>query len=59
MAVRDRRPFRSLIAAGVVLALGAQFSAHAQKGRKISVGDDPFIKDGSPGLVIIEVLDYE
>jgi hypothetical protein len=47
-----------LITAGLVL--GAQSSwALAKKGPKISVGDDPSIKNGSPGFVLVEVTDYQ
>jgi len=47
------------MAAGLVLALGPQSWAHAQIGRKISVGDYPSKKAGSPGLVLIEVADFQ
>jgi protein-disulfide isomerase len=33
--------------------------ASAQKGLKISVGDSPSMKEGSPGLVLIEVSDFQ
>ncbi len=55
--VRDISPW--LLAAGLVLALGPQSWAHAQIGRKISVGDYPSMKEGSPGLVLIEVSDFQ
>lgn len=48
-----------VVAAGVALLLGSQPLASAQKGPKISVGDDPSIKEGSPELVLIEVADFE
>jgi hypothetical protein len=50
---------RWIMAAGLVLALGPQSWAHAQIGRKISVGDYPSQKKGSPGLVLIEVADFQ
>lgn len=50
---------RWLVAAGLVLALGPQSWAHAQIGRKISVGDYPSLKEGSPGIVLIEVGDFQ
>jgi hypothetical protein len=50
---------RWIVAAGLVLALGPQTWAHAQIGRKISVGDLPSQKEGSPGLVLIEVADFQ
>jgi protein-disulfide isomerase len=42
----------------VVLMLGPSW-ALAQKGRKISLGDSPSMKEGSPGLVLIEVSDFQ
>ena len=48
-----------MVAVGVVLVLGSQSSALAQKGRKISVGDYPSLKEGSPGLVLVEVADFQ
>ena len=43
---------------GALLLLGPQSWA-AQKGPKISVGDDPSMKEGNPGLVLIEVSDFQ
>jgi protein-disulfide isomerase len=43
---------------GIVLLLGAQ-AAFAQKGRKISLGDAPSRKKGSPNLVLVEVSDFQ
>lgn len=55
---RSNRWLSSLMAAaGVVLALGAP--AWAAKGPKISVKDDPSLKEGSPGLVLVEVADFQ
>ena len=50
---------RWAVAAGLVLALGPQSWAHAQVGRKISVGDYPSMKEGSPELVLVEVSDFQ
>jgi hypothetical protein len=50
---------RWVVAAGLVLILGPQSWAHAQVGRKISVEDYPSMKEGSPGLVLIEVSDFQ
>lgn len=47
------------ITAGVVLVLGSQSWAFAGKGPKISVGDDPSMKEGSPELVLVEVSDFQ
>jgi protein-disulfide isomerase len=43
----------------VVLVLGPQSGALAQKGAKISVGDAPSMKKGSPEFVLVEVADFE
>jgi hypothetical protein len=58
MTVRIRGLFPWLVAAGVVLVLASQSWA-AQKGPKISVADDPSMKEGNPGLVLIEVSDFQ
>jgi hypothetical protein len=50
---------RFVVAAAVVLVLGAQSSALAQKGLKISLGDAPSMKQGSPDLVLVEVSDFQ
>jgi hypothetical protein len=57
MTVRIRGLSPWLVAAGLVLVLASQ--SWAQKGQKISVGDDPSMKEGSPGLTLIEVSDFE
>jgi hypothetical protein len=48
-----------VVAAGVVLVLGSQSLAFAKKGSKISVRDDPSLKEGSPGLVLVEISDFQ
>lgn len=47
-----------VIAVGAVLILGAPSWA-AKKGQKISVEGNPAIKEGSPGLVLVEVGDFQ
>lgn len=47
------------IVAALVLVLGSQPAALAKKGAKIPVGDDPSMKEGSPGLVLVEVSDFQ
>jgi hypothetical protein len=47
------------VVAAVVLVLGSQSSAFAKKGQRIPVGDDPSLKEGSPGLVLVEVSDFQ
>jgi len=59
MTTNVRGISRWLAAAGLVLVLGPQSWAHAQAGRKISVGGYPSEKEGSPGLVLIEVGDFQ
>jgi protein-disulfide isomerase len=53
------RGITSWIAVGLFLILGAPSWAFAKKGPKISVGDDPSMKEGSPGLVLVEVSDFQ
>ncbi|HYX26596.1 MAG TPA: hypothetical protein VFC23_20750 [Thermoanaerobaculia bacterium] len=53
------RGISRLIVALVVLALGAQSGALAQKGRKISLSGHPSMKQGSPAFVLVEVSDFQ
>lgn len=46
-----------IVAAGLVLSSPSW--AAGKKGPKISVGDDPSMKEGSPGLVLVEVSDFQ
>jgi len=48
-----------VVAAGLVLVLGPQPWAVAQKGAKISVGDAPSLKVGSPEVVLVEFSDFQ
>lgn len=57
MTIRIRSISRWVIA--VVLFFGTSPWALAQKGSKISVADDPSMKEGSPGLVLIELSDFQ
>ena len=59
MTANIRGLARWVAAAGLVLTLGPQPWAQAQVGRKISVGGYPSMKEGSPGLVLIEVSDFQ
>ncbi len=59
MTARSRGIFPSVVAIGVVLILGSYSPAFAKKGTRISVGDDPSLKNGSPGIVLVEVGDFE
>lgn len=60
MRVGLRGVFRCVIAVGAVLVLGCQSLAVAKSGGpKISVGDNPSMKEGSPKLVLIEVSDFQ
>ena len=58
MATGIRGMASLVIAVGAVLVLGAPSWA-AKKGLKISVEDDPTMKEGSPGLVLVEVADFQ
>lgn len=57
MSIGIRGISRWVLAVG--LFLGPQTWAQAQIGRKIAVGDYPSKKEGSPGLVLIEVSDFQ
>ena len=50
---------RITVAVGIVLVFGSQSWAFAKKGQKISVGDDPSMKEGSPKFVLVEVSDFQ
>lgn len=58
MATGIRGMASLVIAVGAVLVLAAPSWA-AKKGLKISVEDDPTMKEGSPGLVLVEVGDFQ
>lgn len=58
MTVRIRGLSPWVIAVSFVLVLGSQSLAF-QKGKKISVGDDPSMKEGNPGFVLVEVSDFQ
>jgi len=49
---------RFLLFIGALILVGSQSWA-APKGPKISVGDDPSLKEGTPGLVLVEVSDFQ
>jgi len=49
---------RFMLFVGALILVGSQSWA-AQKGPKISVGDDPSMKEGTPGLVLVEVSDFQ
>ena len=51
--------FSRILVAGAILLAGAQPWAFAQTGSRISVGDDPSRKTGSPRLVLVEVADFQ
>jgi hypothetical protein len=59
MTATIRGHFPLVLAIGICLGLGAQPSALAKWGAKISVRDDPSMKEGSPGLVLVEVSDFQ
>jgi protein-disulfide isomerase len=51
--------FRGASAAAAILLLGTQAWVFAEESRKIAVGDDPSLKQGSPALVLVELSDYQ
>ena len=55
---RNLRVISSLVITAGLL-LGSQAWALSKKGPKISVGDDPSIKNGSPQFVLVEISDYQ
>jgi hypothetical protein len=60
MTVKLRGIFRMIVAVGILLVLGSEsWAALAKKGPKISVGDDPSMKEGSPKFVLVEVSDFQ
>jgi hypothetical protein len=59
MTARSRGIFPSVVALGIVLFLGSHSLVFAKKGTRISVGDDPSLKNGSPGIVLVEVSDFQ
>ena len=58
MTTRFYGPSSLLVVIGFGLLLGSSAEAFA-KGPKISVGDDPSIKEGSPNLILVEVADFQ
>lgn len=47
-----------ILLVGALILLASQSWA-AKKGPKISVADDPSMKEGTPGLVLVEVSDFQ
>jgi hypothetical protein len=58
MTIRIHGVSGLVVTIGVLLLLGSQSRAFA-KGQKISVADDPSMKEGSPDLVLVEVSDFQ
>ena len=48
-----------VVAVGAILLIGSPSWAFARKGPRISVGDDPSMKEGSPALVLVELSDFQ
>jgi hypothetical protein len=59
MKFLNRAKLSWVFTAGVVVVLGSQSWAFAKQGPKISVGDNPSMKEGSPQLVLVEVSDFQ
>lgn len=53
-----RGMFPRVVALGAILLAGVP-GAFAQTGSRISVGDDPSQKEGSPALVLVELSDFQ
>jgi hypothetical protein len=58
MSTGVRRIGGCVVAVGLLL-LASQSAGLAQKGRKISLADDPSLKEGAPAVVLVEVSDYQ
>ena len=50
---------RSAVLIGSLLLFGSASAGFAKRGLKISVGDDPSLKQGSPRVVLIEISDFQ
>ena len=59
MRASARGMFPLVVVLGLILGLGLPFSVFAKKNPRISVADDPSLKEGSPGLVFVEIADFE
>jgi protein-disulfide isomerase len=59
MTIRIRSFSRWIGVIGAFLVLGQPSSAIAQVGRKISMEGYPSMKEGSPELVLLEVVDFQ
>lgn len=58
MSIRVSGVGKSAIACAFVLLVSLS-AALAMSGRKIAIGDEPSLKQGAPGLVLVEVADFE
>ena len=56
MSTGVNRVVRSAVVLGLLLLSPA---AGFAKGRKISLGDDPSLKEGSPAIVLVELSDFQ
>lgn len=59
MRASARGMFPLVVVLGVILGLGMESAVFAKKNPRISVGDDPSLKQGSPGLVLVEIGDFQ
>ncbi|HEX4954249.1 MAG TPA: thioredoxin domain-containing protein [Thermoanaerobaculia bacterium] len=57
--LRRSSPWAVVLGFTLVLVLGSPAVASAKKGPKISVGNDPSMKVGSPSLVLVELSDFQ
>ena len=59
MSIRVSGFAKSMVVVGSLVFLASASSAFAKGGRKISVGDDPSLKQGSPRVVLVEISDFQ
>ena len=59
MSIRVSSGTKPAVVIGCLLLLASASAGFAKGGQKISVGDDPSLKQGSPRVVLIEVSDFQ
>ncbi len=59
MSIRVSDFAKSVVVVGSLCFFFFASSAFAKGGRKISVGDDPSLKQGSPRVVLVEISDFQ
>jgi hypothetical protein len=59
MSIRVSGIAKSAVVIGSLVLFGSASAGFAKGGRKISVGDDPSLRQGSPRVVLIEISDFQ